>query len=128
MRAFFKKKPHQIIFLTNFFEFWRLLIGWPSWEWATNQKPPKFKKVRQKGKNMIWRVFFLKIPVEEEEGFDAIIDASELVLDSVVVQGLFFIITASVSSLISSNVSPLELLDFSGVAIGAITSPPPAVL
>ena len=26
--------------------------------WAANQKPPKFKKVFQKGKNMIWRVFF----------------------------------------------------------------------
>ena len=51
------------------------------------------------------------------------IDASELVLDSVVAHGLFLIITASVSSLISSNVSPLELLDFSGVAMGAITSP-----
>ena len=51
------------------------------------------------------------------------IDASELVLDSVVAHGLFLIITASVSSLISSSVSPLELLDFSGVAMGAITSP-----
>ena len=61
--------------------------------------------------------------VDDEEGFDAIIDASELVLDSVVAHGLFLIITASVSSLISSSVSPLELLDFSGVAMGAITSP-----
>ena len=47
---------HSFIFLANFFEFWRLLIGWLAAEW-TNQKSPLFKKVSQRGKNMIWRVF-----------------------------------------------------------------------
>ena len=61
-----------------------------------------------------------------DEGFDeeATKEASEFVFDSVV-QGLFFptaAITSAASSLISSRVSPLELLDFSGVAIGALGS------
>ena len=40
---------NHIVFLVNFFEFWRLRIGWSSS--AANQNPPKIKI-------MIWRYFF----------------------------------------------------------------------
>ena len=46
--------------------------------------------------------------------------SDDVVEDSVVVQGFSStVLTTSISSLISSRVSPLELLERSGVAIGA---------
>ena len=48
---------------SNQFIFWRtiLYVGEPSnWRYSvesTDRKSPKFKKVCQKGKNMIWRIF-----------------------------------------------------------------------
>ena len=52
-KVFSKNSSNHIFafFLANFFECWRLLIGCSAE--STNQKPPNFKKVHQKGKNMI---------------------------------------------------------------------------
>ena len=44
-------------FLVNFFLILEI-SDWLTLSWADNQEPPTFKKVCQKGKNMIWRVFW----------------------------------------------------------------------
>ena len=55
-RGIFKKLVKSYFFGELFWILETFLIGWLCW--AANQKPRTFKKVCQKGRNMIWRVFW----------------------------------------------------------------------